>query len=185
MSFGLIDPVFNWPLFFILSQIWAALFWAVFYLWIQIRLDRDFRSSSIICIQLPSRIHSFSSGNKQHAKSMDDQRVMYTCNSYEENEKQKQLQCTAMFSFLESKIKIFVTAMISFTKSFNPFMRSKSMDWFLYDNGLRHERVNHFPSRDSKSVSSRHQSTFNVDVRCDCEWLIILILSLLFIQNSF
>ena len=21
-------------------------------------------------------------------------------------------------------------------------MRSKSMDWFLYDNGLRHERVN-------------------------------------------
>ena len=23
----------------------------------------------------------------------------------------------------------------------NSFMRSKSMDWFLYDNGLRHERV--------------------------------------------
>ena len=23
----------------------------------------------------------------------------------------------------------------------NSFMQSKSMDWFLYDNGLRHERV--------------------------------------------
>ena len=25
-------------------------------------------------------------------------------------------------------------------------LRSKSMDWFLYDNGLRHERVNHLQS---------------------------------------
>ena len=24
---------------------------------------------------------------------------------------------------------------------FDPFMWSKSLDWFLYDNGLRHERV--------------------------------------------
>ena len=28
------------------------------------------------------------------------------------------------------------------TPLINTFMRSKSMDWFLYDNGLRHERVN-------------------------------------------
>ena len=95
MSFSLTDPVFNSSLFFILSQIWAALFWAVFYLWSQMCLDRDSKSSSIICIQLPSRIHSFSSGNKQH--------VMYTCNSYEENEKQKQLQCTAMFSWIQNQ----------------------------------------------------------------------------------
>ena len=29
------------------------------------------------------------------------------------------------------------------TLSFNP-LRSKSMDWFLYDNGLRHENVKLF-----------------------------------------
>ena len=28
--------------------------------------------------------------------------------------------------------------------SLKPFMRRKSMGWFLYDNGLRHERVNTF-----------------------------------------
>ena len=26
---------------------------------------------------------------------------------------------------------------------FNSFMQSKSMDWFLYDRNLRHERVNY------------------------------------------
>ena len=25
------------------------------------------------------------------------------------------------------------------------YFRSKSMDWFLYDIGLRHERFNYFP----------------------------------------
>ena len=30
---------------------------------------------------------------------------------------------------------------------FNSFMRSKSMDWFLYDSGLRHERVKLPPFR--------------------------------------
>ena len=33
------------------------------------------------------------------------------------------------------------------------------MDWFLYDNGLRHERVNMLPStgmEESKNVSDKH-----------------------------
>ena len=34
-------------------------------------------------------------------------------------------------------------------------LRSKSMDWFLYDNGLRHERVNYFRRKAKSKMFDR------------------------------
>ena len=50
------------------------------------------------------------------------------------------------------------------------------MDWFLYDNGLRHERVKHSPARrlDFKLVSEKTDVTAHYVLRhCQTRWLSI------------
>ena len=64
----------------------------------------------------------------------------------------------------------------------------KSMDWFLYNNSLRHERVKHSPARrlDFKLVSEKTDVTFHY-VLCHCQtrWLSIEKVLVLPKQESF
>ena len=41
------------------------------------------------------------------------------------------------------------------------YLQSKSMDWFLYDNGLRHERVNLIKQRNCFKNSETSYSEYN------------------------
>ena len=50
----------------------------------------------------------------------------------------------------------------AFAFAINSFMRSKSMNWFLYDRDLRHERVNAF---DVSEHFSKHIRTVLIETK--------------------
>ena len=63
------------------------------------------------------------------------------------------------------------------------------MDWFLYDNGLLHEKVNHYATDSCVSVNNRYIKLIKIievdkDVKANKDWNTELRFKLYFVGNK-